>query len=241
MMQPMQRWLVSIISLLPLCAAVVAQKSQQPSISLGFGAIEGRVVDARSGNPIAHARVFAESVDPSRVQTGKLHYTYSGASGEFFLAQVQLGVNLVSGAKEEDGYPNTYLATLAEDLSALPKVTVKEREVTKGVILRLSKGGRLIGRVTDAGTGGVVKAPSIRLTRVDDSRLYLETTPDLSGHFKFVLPARPFKLEITAPGYAKWTFSEKTRTGRTQSLLVKRGAMREMVVLMKKLPEPKKL
>ena len=49
----------------------------------GLGSIEGQVVDASSGEPIAKATVIAEPDDPPAA--GKLAHTLADDGGKFFL------------------------------------------------------------------------------------------------------------------------------------------------------------
>jgi hypothetical protein len=192
-------------SLILTLLLVVAQPRGLPfqNSPSGFGAVQGRVVD-ELGKPLPGARVYAEPIDAKDHPTGKLHLTTTNDQGDFLLEQVTPGVNVICASKEEEFYPDTGAAALAADLGALPRVHVEDGRLTSSVTIRLTKGGRLIGSISDSLNGEPVKNSRIRLSRSDDIRLYISTGPDEEGHFEFVVPSKSFSLQVTAPGYKTW-------------------------------------
>jgi len=169
------------------------------NIPSGFGALQGRVVN-ELGKPLPGAKVYVEPIDAKYAPVGKLRFVSTNDEGDFVVVEVAPGGNLVCASKEEAFYPDTCAAALAADLGALPRVRVEEGKLTRGVMVQLSKGGKLTGTILDSQSGRPLINSRIRLSRTDNPRLYVSTGPDERGRFEFVLPSKPFKVEISAPG-----------------------------------------
>lgn len=161
------------------------------------------------GKPLPGAKVYAEPVKADGASTRKLLFVTTNENGDFTLEQVVAGENVICASKEEAFYPDTGTAALATDLSALPRVHVEENKLAPSITVRLIKGGKLTGSVRDAQSGEPVKDSRIRLTRGDDPRLYISTGPDEQARFEFVVPSKPFRLEVTASGYRAWRSDDK--------------------------------
>jgi len=186
-------WLVAFCS---GCQELRFQLSKEP----GYGAITGRVLDVE-GKPLGNAEV---AVEPSFFGLTRIHKT--NAEGEFLLTRVRLGKVMVLASKVEDGYPDVRSALFVTDLKAFPTVTVEEGKITRNVVVRLAKGGKLVGSIKDSKNGLPVISSRIHLYRLDmPVGGDLSTDPDEQGHFEFALPPRPFRMEVTAPGYKEWT------------------------------------
>jgi len=189
--------------LLWLFSLAEPQGFSEQNLPPSFGVVQGRVVD-ELGKPLAGARVYAEPVDVRDSPTGKLHFVMTKDDGDFTLEQVAPGMNVICASKEEAFYPDTGAAALATDLTALPRVRVKEGGLTPGVTVVLTKGGKLTGSILNSLNGEPVKNSRIRLSRSDDPRLYISTGPDEQARFQFVVPSKAFRLQVTAPGYKTW-------------------------------------
>jgi len=197
-------------SIILLLLSPLTQPGQLPSETRflaqgrsGYGAVQGKVVD-ELGKPLPGAKVYAEPVKTEDAPTGKLLFVTTDENGDFTLEHLVTGENVICASKEEAFYPDTGTAALATDLSALPRVHVEESKLTPSITVRLIKGGKLTGSILDALSGHPVKDSRIRLTRGDDPRLYISTGPDEQAHFEFVVPSKPFRVEVTASGYKTW-------------------------------------
>ncbi len=173
------------------------------NIPSGFGAIQGRVVN-ELGKPLPGAKVYVDPIDAKYAPVGKLRFVTTNDEGDFVVGDVAPGGNLVCASKEEAFYPDTCAAALAADLGALPRVRVEEGKLTRGITVPLSKGGKLTGTILDSQSGRPLINSRIRLSRNDDPRLYVSAGPDEQARFEFVIPSKPFKIEISAPGYKTW-------------------------------------
>src|SRR5712692_3081217 len=145
-------------------------QSEQP-IRSGFGAVAGRVFVVQTGKPIAEAEVMAERDDTAG--SGKIPHITADNAGNFFLTDLSPGTYIIATSKEQDNYPNTNNAAFAADLAALPRVSVQEGRVTRGIKASLEKGGKLVGMILDSQTHQPVVSSLIRLSRVDNPALWL--------------------------------------------------------------------
>ncbi|HEY6766412.1 MAG TPA: carboxypeptidase-like regulatory domain-containing protein [Candidatus Sulfotelmatobacter sp.] len=232
----MNRFLALALALLLSLSASNAAPQSEERISPGFGAVAGQVVDSRTRQPVAEATVVAERDDIEGAD--KIPHATTDAEGKFFITDVIPGRYVIAASKEQDNYPDADSAAFAADLAALPKVSVREGEVTRAITVPIEKGGKLRGVVIDSQTHAPVVQSLIRLTRVDNTKLWLRTGPDINGHFQLVVPARPFYLEVSATDYRSWTFAGNGR-GK-EPLQVEPEATRELTVLLEKEKEQEK-
>jgi Carboxypeptidase regulatory-like domain len=180
----------------------VAQDSRPTSKPQGFGAVQGRVVDAEA-RPIVSAKVYVEPID--QPTWGKVRYAVTAANGEFSLADVPAGQDMIFAVKQDDFYPDTRLSVLAEDPGKLTRVLITKDAITRDVTVRLGpKGGKLQGRIVDNETGDPIVNSRIRIVRPENPRLFVSTGPDEQGNFEFVLPSVPLRIEVSAPNYKTW-------------------------------------
>lgn len=200
-------YLVSSIALLLLFLQPRSQQFVSQSAPARTGTIGGRVID-EAGRPLAGAKVFADPVAAMDVPIGKLHFVTTDENGRFTLGQVVPGINLVCASKEEDLYPDTCAAAFALDLNALPRVRVSEGQTSESVTVRLAKGAKLKGMIVDGGTSEPVKDSRIRLSRRDNPSLFVSTGPDEQARFEFVIPSKPFRIEVSAVRYKAWSSDE---------------------------------
>jgi len=227
-MQVKQMLVITFVSLLGVFS--VAWQSDQ-TIQPGFGAVAGRVIDVKSGKPIAEAEVMAERDDA--VGSGKVPHTITDSMGSFFLTDLPPGMSIIAASKEQDNYPDTDNAAFAAKLATLPKVSVQEGAVTRGIVVSLEKGGKLVGMILDSQTREPVRGSHIRLSRADNPKLWLRTGPDLKGRFELVIPSRPFHLEVSASGYRPWVFAGSS-LNHEETLLVRPEVTKELVIELEK-------
>jgi hypothetical protein len=175
--------------------------------------------------------MYAEPVNVESGPTGKLLFVTANENGDFTLEPVQSGETVICASKEEAFYPDTGAAALTTDLNAAPRVRVEEGKLASGVIVQVTKGGKLVGSILDSLSGQPVKNSRIRLTREDDPRLFISTGPDEQAHFEFVVPSRPFRLEVTASGYKTW----KSDDHRGAQILVQPESTREFSIRLQKI------
>jgi hypothetical protein len=145
---------VLVLTLMALVVGLVGGWQSEQPIRPGFGAVAGRVVDVQSGKPIAEAEVMAERDDTPG--PGKIPHISADNAGNFFLTDLPPGTYVIAASKEQDNYPNTDSAAFAADLAALPRVSVREGQVTRGIKASLEKGGKMVGMIFDSQTLPIV-------------------------------------------------------------------------------------
>jgi hypothetical protein len=225
----------SKLTSLMLCLCVGALGTPWPQNTpdtIGVGIVEGKVLDWTTGRPVPEARVTAEPDDVESGRSGKVRSAVTDDAGSFLL-DLAPGSYVIAASKEQDYYPDTDTAAFASHLEALPKVSIHEGQVIRNIAVRLEKGARLIGTISDEQTNQPIVGSRIRLSRADNPKLWIETGPDTHGYFKFVIPSLPFRVEVFAPGYQNWTFKGQI-SGAPGVLQVKPETTFELPVVLKR-------
>jgi hypothetical protein len=192
--------ILALIVVVTVCSAFAFAQMDCP----GKGQIEGKVVDS-DGLPVANAEV---TVLPEQcVITGFKVEVKTKADGSFVLSGVPSGLNGVHAQKPESGYPDTTAAIYDDDSAPAPKVVVRSGETVPGVIVRLGKkAGFVSGEVVDEETSQPVVTARVRMSVPENDRIMLSMGVNRGGHFELLVPARPVRLVVRAPGYSAWQF-----------------------------------
>ena len=210
-----------------LISFISAAQTRLDPGAVSLGAVRGRVVDAVDA-PIKDALVSVEPTDG--VVQGILRTTETDANGEFFLDQLPEGEDMVLASKVADFYPDARFAFFATGVEEFPRVNISGGKTTQGVVVRLShRGARLAGAITDSESGKPIITSRILLTRQDDPKLSLSTSPDKQGRFDIIVPSRPFLMQVSAPGYRTW--SPAKENGSAAILLQPESVKEELVQL----------
>ena len=192
---------LSLLILLLFCPlAVLAQHNCD-----GRGQIEGLVID-ENGQPTPNAEVAFLSEECA--VTGIEPTATSDTAGKFRLSGVPLGINGVYASKSGAGYPDARFAIYLDDPSTILKVVVRPDETVSNVVVRLAKRAEVVtGKIVDAETLQPILASRITISKPDDAHIMLSIGPDSGGGFRLMVPPRPTKFVISAPGYETWLFS----------------------------------
>jgi hypothetical protein len=195
-----------------------------------FGAIEGRVVDA-SGKPLAGAVVEVRPADQTAA-SGALPVAYTNDEGRFFLDGVTPGTHMIYASKEDDGYPSTFLAFFVADATTIPKVTVHNKQVTEGTLVRLGpKAARLFGRVVDGRTGQPVEEAEIILYREDNPDNYFSFGLNADGgRFQRLIPSIGFRMKVSSPGYEDWYYNGIASREQAEVIRVEPNTSKELLI-----------
>jgi hypothetical protein len=219
------RLLTSIILILlgePYFASIPAQ-----DIMAFSGEVAGRVLDTE-GCGVSKTTVFA---DKSDAPMGKRPYGYTDEQGNFLIKVWAPGTYLIYASKEEDGYPPTHSTFHFVGSIVPPQITVKDEQVTSGVVVRLGpKTARLTGHILDSATNEIIKNAQITLRRVDNPDYMFSTGPGINGQLNILVPSVPFTMKVTAPGYEDWYYRNEDSNQLTDSLHLDAEAVKELVV-----------
>jgi len=226
-------WLLPLSVLVAIPIALQKPHSEKAPESYR-GAIQGYVVDA-DGQPIVGARVFAlphVGGFPRPPETA-----VTTAKGEFLLTQAQVGANSVFASKNGDGYPDTTFAAFTDGVVSVPQVNVNAGSTAAGVVVELKKGGQLSGTVSDFQTKKPIVGAEIVISRADDPHLYVAFRSDTAGHFTMDVPARPFNVQISQPGYTTWENGELAPHSKGPPICVAPATRREFSMALKRNPK----
>jgi len=182
------------------------------------GAIEGRVVDARTGQPIPRFQVSDAGVGVSSrgvdVMRPRVETYFYDSEGRFALSDLRPGDHtLVARAP---GY--------APAAQAVPGV--QSDATVSGVTISLLRGCRVEGRVEDP-TGRPVARADVELTDAPDraQRGTLRQNSDRDGRFTFEgLPAQTAHLRVDHPQYGRAVASTRLAPGQIASVVLVLGS-----------------
>lgn len=193
-----------------------------PEPSPIFGAIRGRVLDDQN-RPVAGAEVEAMGPMGGLTQSAR-----TSDRGVFTIRDVDVSYNktyTLIPTKEEAGYGHPFNRFYMGRPVKPPEVTVRENQtVSCGDLYLGPQGGRLMGTIRDAKTNRpITVTQQMVLRRVDDPNLKNSHGLDADGRFSVLVPAVPFTVEVSAPGYQKKTF---------ESMRLKSGEIRRFDILL---------
>jgi len=215
-----------ISTFLVVCAVLIlGHTSAGARQDADLGAIEGQVIDAR-GHGLAGVQVTAYPEGPV---AGILPTGTSGADGRFLLTSVLPGRVVLVTSKEEDGYPNTTWAAVADPRSDRPWVTVLPGATIREITIRLGPPtGVLRGKIVDD-HGRPVPMARVLLYPEDEPDATLSSSVRPDATFVFALPDRYYTLKVTAPSFVDWS-SEDADTVPTHHIRLAGGTKRHLVV-----------
>lgn len=210
----------------------MSSRVQRPDNSPAYGAIEGRVLD-EDGSPLPGAIVDIHPADETAI-VGSLPVAYTDEQGRFFLDGVIPGTQMIYASKEEAGYPSSYLGFFI-DPGIVPKVTVYNKQVTEGVVVRLgSKAARLVARIVDAETRQPIKDAEIILYRNENPDDYFSFGLNQSeGRFQRLIPSIILKMKVAAPGYEDWFYGEDGTQAKQGVIQVAPNTTKELLIALR--------
>jgi hypothetical protein len=198
----MKKVLLGFLAMI-LCTAASARTNEPAQLILG------QVFNAE-GLPVSNARVIAYPVMPLE---GVLPAAVSDKEGRFSIAVEQMGKFVLAASKMEEGYPNPVNAFYNPTPDALTEVMVEGNQAPPFVTIRLgAKAGKITGRIVDAETNQPVGEVRISLCRVQaPNYCQRHTAQQPLERFQFLVPAVPFTMHVSAPGYEDWYGNDGTR------------------------------
>lgn len=192
--------------------------------------IKGRVLD-HEGRPVAGALVSAGPVGPLK---GRVPMATSDAQGEFSVVVHQTGQFNVTAQKAKDGYANTANNFYYPYPATSSMATVIPGQPAPTVTVQFGpKAGKLELLLVDADTRGAVKMAMISLCRIERPKYChrVISNPVTRNPDPLPVPAAPFTMEISAPGY-QTAYGETSRELGLQPLQIFSGTVKQLKVYM---------
>lgn len=221
--------LCRVTSGLVLLAVAVCMLGEEPN----DGKVTGTVV-AYDGVAVKGARVTADPLD-GKMRLTPVRFVETDEQGRFEISHLSWGSYKLFAIKEADGYPNTMLAFYSDN--QFPTVTVSRAFPTSKVLLNIGrKAGRILVTAVDANSGRPVPSSAV-LRRLDNPKLWVSTSVETAT--SVLVPAGiDVTLDVTAPGYAKWSLTDTS--GKISIFKLKSDDVRKVEVKLQPLPDSAK-
>lgn len=193
------------------------------------GAIEGRVLDAE-GQPVSRATVYVDRYDLEKWIRPSVR---TDQQGVFLIKGLAPGRYIVYGGKEKDGYPDS-LSTFHSPDPQIVRVNVYEQQVARGIVIQFGpKAAKLVGRVICTATNEPIKDASVTLRRADNPEYSYQIASNPEGAFKILVPSVPFTLEVSAPGYEDWRYTNTNSSEQANALQVTSGDTKKLTIALR--------
>lgn len=214
--------LIRTLTAFLIVSAIFASNSARGShraANTEFGGIRGRVLDP-GGQPAAGIIVNARSVAPAR---GGVFVTKSDDSGNFVFREVPAGRYKIYASKDQTDISFMFFNTAPWTASTI----VREGQVTRGTIVRLSKTAKLIGFVLDAATGARLRDARISLCRDDDPRKCFSFSDE---RFRLLVPSIAYRIKVSAAGYEDWYYGRDGSKEHAEALRLEPNTSKELTI-----------
>lgn len=197
-----------------------------PNVNATIG---GAVVD-ENNVPVVNAKVHADLKGLPMAKA--IQYVESNERDRFVIPVHDYGTYYVSALKEKYGYPDTGWGFYSGRIPPTVEITSDKPNATITVKLG-PKAGILVGTVSDAVSGKPL--PSGFMMRwANNPQQFIATSA--SPSFRVLVPPnRDISLEVTSPGYKKWSYKSY---GSSSALNVQSGAELNLDILLEPSPEP---
>jgi hypothetical protein len=182
------------------CSPFLSAQSGQERVSLA-----GHVYD-NQGKGLGGARIFLFPLEAA--VGGPLPVAISNEDGSYRLTSPAFGKTRICASLERLGYPDTFNKVFSSPADHFPELVLSPGAEFGSVDIHLGPpDGILEGTVVDRDTGAVVPFARIAIRWKEDPSVFRSESISRTGHFLYALPDRPISIEITAPGYQPWTYT----------------------------------
>lgn len=223
-----------VVSAIVIGALLALAQAQEPARSQNAFSISGYVLDMK-GNLVSGAEVHASPIDRGGLE--QMRYT---EAGRFNLPVAGRGTYAVYCSKNGQGHSDISEALLKLDPEGVPQVVVSEKSPEPVTMVRLgSSSAKLSIRLIDTATGSPLEKAQLVIRRDDNPMIQYRrslTSFDKNGEIKLILPTLSLRLQISAPGYEDWSYTNVTDQNRV--LILGPNETREMTVALTAIKKP---
>ena len=166
--------------------------------------VHGSVVDSE-GRPVSRAAI--EAVGWEGKISGNTVRLISKDDGTFSLNHLVAGKYRLYAWKESAGIPNTRALIFESSAALYSEVNINSEVPDAPITLKLPTAyGKISGHIVDSISKLPISKVRIRLERKEQPDVMYETDAEIDGGYMLLLPARPLKIIISAPGYRPWVY-----------------------------------
>jgi hypothetical protein len=145
--------------------------------------------------------------------TGSLRTATTDKNGSYSLQSPFFEKIRVIAYNESAGYPDTTGVLFTNKDEKFQFVEIGPDQSSVVVDIKLPPpDGILSGKVLDSSTGKAILQARITMRWAEDSEVMYSSYVKNDGEFAYALPARAITVEVTAPGYRPWRFTD-SKTG----------------------------
>lgn len=129
--------------------------------------------------------------------------------GVYTITTPAYGKGVISASKQSEGYPNAAMAYYEQEArTSLKRVNLLASTRLRGVNLTLGNPDAVVKfEIVSRGTQKAVGDARIQISLATQPEICGSYTVPPNGIFSFVLPDRPVKVKVTAPGFAEWSYA----------------------------------
>lgn len=199
------------------------------ALSQAIGSIQGKVVDD-NGHALAGAQVQVDAAD-GKVRADFLRYQTTDKNGLFKFDRLAMGQYRVFAKKEADGFPDTSFAFYSNH--SVTKAILTRRAPNANVIVKVTKGGRLLGTIrSDAYTQP--SGATFELRYQANPKIWF-TTAFRTPFQLLVPPHTDIVLKIRSTGYADWYYPGTSDPKKARAFRIAPGEEKELQVVLNEL------
>jgi hypothetical protein len=180
------------------------------------------------GAPLIGATVWMVSLD-GRAHLSLVPSCITDSTGTCSCAHLPVGRYLITGMKEEDGYPNGETPLFNRNRTHVVAEVLPDKLNVHVSYKTGPKAAAILMNVVDAVTGVPIKNPTIVLRSPTDPKIWMGASRDANSRV-LIPPDQDVQVEVSADGYKPWHMEKQPGATHADALHLHSEETREFTV-----------